>query len=696
MKRILVFFSLFVISPTFFQGEIKAQNLPQILNDLKGKLGEITIDKTTYNQNIEIQDEAKCKIRYESTAVSEKGESTKTAYEFYISDIDKNTLLRKPSGKKFFVSLYLNNKQKFIRYFKDDKFEAYTDNVEIMVLGSDVAQNVIDLLKSAIPLVKTSEKTWNTAPEALSWLQTNIGEVKDKTGAKQQSFTFDSKNPNLLELTVKSTDSKGGTVEEKYNWNITDLNKSKIGVKISGSTMNVTLETKNSDKYIRYMKGADLQNYVSAIEIGSDDIEQARNVIAAFNVAYDKSKPKVAEFKTVQAALDFVKANVGETSGDQKARQQKIEFTTGNAAKCTFVASETDSKGKTITNQYEFYLTDAEPTVTFKVSGKKVIIPVLMLSKNKYIRYTKDNALQNYVEDLEIYQTDIETARDVVAALSFAFKGSKETPVKFNTVAEAMKFIQGNIESATIGADQYKISFDGSTADPFASTYTAGKTDAKGVASEESFLFYPYLLDVNTIKVETEGKFLTVNSVVSGKKPLIKKIKKDQNSFISELSITCFDVKKAKDIASALRFLSANTTPKAKAFANKQAALDYIKQNVGDLSAGSKSIKQKFEVAEDNPCKINLTISTTDEKGKTVEEVYEFTLLDMNKQAVEFKPSGPNISVGFSCKNKQKLVKFYKDGAQQSFASDIELLCTDVEIARNISEALKYAIGLCE
>jgi hypothetical protein len=162
------------------------------------------------------------------------------------------------------------------------------------------------------------------------------------------------------------------------------------------------------------------------------------------------------------------------------------------------------------------------------------------------------------------------------------------------------------------------------------------------------------------------------------------------------LSIICFDVKKAKDIAAALRFLSANTTPKAKTFANKQAALDFIKQNIGDLTSGTKSIKQKFEVADDNPCKINFTINTTDEKGKTVEEVYEFTLLDMNKQAVEFKPAGPNMSIIFSCKNKQKLVKFYKDGAQQSFTSDIEILCTDVEVAKNISEALKFAMGLCE
>lgn len=695
MKRILIFFSLCMASSVFTNGNIEAQSFTKTMSDLKETMGEITIDKTIFNQSIEVLDETKGKIRYESVAVNDKGESSKTAYEFYISDIDKNTLIKKPSGKKFFVSLWLNNKQKFIKYYKDDKFEAYTDNIEMLVLGSDVAQNVIDLLKSAIPLVKNTEKSWATATEALNWLKANIGEVKDKTGSKQQTFSFQADNTNLLELAVSSTDSKGAVTEEKYFWNVTDLNKNKIGVKITGAVLNISIEIKNGDKFIRYLKGGELQNYISSLDIASDDIDHARNVISALNSAFDKSKAKVTEFKTTQAAMDFIKSNVGEAASDQKTRQQKIEFSTGQALKCTFIADEADSKGKTISNQYEFYVSDADPNLVFKVSGKKIIIPLLMTGKNKYIRYTKDNNLQNYVEDLEIFQPDIETARAVVTALSSLIKGSKETPAKFNSVPEAMKFLQTNIEGAAVGTDQYKISFEGSTSEPFASNYLTSKTDAKATV-DENFLFYPYLLDVNSIKVETSGKYLTVTSVVSGKKAFVKKIKKDQTSFVNELSIMCFDVKNAKDVAAALRFLSANTTPKAKTFANKQAALDFVKQNIGDVTAGTKSIRQKFEVADDNPCKINYTITTTDDKGKTVEEIFEFTLLDINKQIVDFKPVGSNVSVVLSCKNKQKLIKAYKDGAQQSFASDIELLCTDVEVAKNLSEALKIAAGLCE
>jgi hypothetical protein len=694
MKRFLVFFSLYFVYSIFFVVAVKAQKLDDIISGLKTNLGEVIIDKTTYNQSIEFVDEAKGKVRYESVAVTEKGEMTKSAYEFYIPDIDKNTLVRKPSGKKFFVTLWLNNKQKFIKYYKNDNFEAYTDNLEIQVMSPDMAQNVIDLLKSAIPLIKNAEKTWNTAAEALSWLQANIGNVKQKAGEKQQSFSYTT-NTNLVELTVNEPDAKGTQIEEKFNWNVTDLNKSKILVKVAGTTLLVTLETKNSDKYIRYEKGGVLQNYVSGLEIASDDIDHARNIIAAFNAVVDKSKPVVPVFKTQQAALEYLKTHVGEVASEKKL-VQKIDFGGETSTFCTLSADETDSKGKVVTSVYEFYLADASPAVVFRVSGKKIIVPVKMAGENEYVRYTKDKLVQNYVNEVEIYMNDIETAREAVVALTTAVKASAAAPMRFNTVAEAMKFIQSHVEDGIINGEQYNISFEGRATEPYGSTYTIHKTDTKGVATSDSFVFYPYTLDVNNVKVETSGKYLAVNVLMAGKKPYVKKIRNNQSSFGSELSIMCFDVKKAKDIASAFRFLSANTTPKGSAFANRQAALDFVQNKTGETTASGKTIKQKVEQANDNPCKITVTVTTTDDKGKTTEEIYEFTLLDINKQVIEYKPVGPNVVVTLSCKNKQKLIKFYKDGDQQSFTSDVELLYTDIDVARNISDAVRMAAGLCE
>jgi hypothetical protein len=47
-------------------------------------------------------------------------------------------------------------------------------------------------------------------------------------------------------------------------------------------------------------------------------------------------------------------------------------------------------------------------------------------------------------------------------------------------------------------------------------------------------------------------------------------------------------------------------------------------------------------------------------------------------------------------KNKNKLVKVYKNGVQQAYGSDIEIIEDDVDTARNLVEALKGAIIKCE
>jgi len=58
--------------------------------------------------------------------------------------------------------------------------------------------------------------------------------------------------------------------------------------------------------------------------------------------------------------------------------------------------------------------------------------------------------------------------------------------------------------------------------------------------------------------------------------------------------------------------------------------------------------------------------------------------------------SGKRVEVSLTCKNKVKLVKVYKNGAQQAWESDVVIETEDVETAKNIAEAFKSAIAQCE
>jgi hypothetical protein len=699
MKTLLPRLACIVVLTVITIFNAKSQNkLSQSLASIKEKVQDVQLDKTTFKQSIEILDESKGKLSLVSGEVDEKGKASNERYEFYVSDIDKNTIIRKTSGKKLFISLTINNNQKFIKHFREDKLESYTNNLEILLSGTDAAQELVDLFKEAIPLVTSGQKGWNTNAEALNWLKNNITKINSGSGTFEQSFSFGEPKDYLAVFTVKKTDQKGVSAEEKYEFSILDINIKNLVVKVSGPQLSVVLETKASDPYIKYTKNNEQQNFVNDFEIIAEDIDQARNIIAAFSSAIEKSKSVMPDFGTLQKSLEFIVKNTTELTIEKKKVTQKISFLTGDGTKSTFIYIEPDSKGKPVEEKYEFYLSDFDAnSLNLKVSGKKITILPSVKNKAKYIKYFKDNVLQDFQYEIGIIVSDIETARELLEAFRAAIKGSETKPASWKNNAEAMTYLTSTIKGEPIGPDIYKLNFSSISTDPLNIRYLVGKTDAKGVVTEQTYEFYPYMLDPGMIKIASSGKYLNVEVSVASKKLFVKVFKDGkQQSFDDGIKIMAFDARQAQDIAEAIKFLAVNSKPKDKVWGDKQSVVKFIMENVGDIKVGGDEIKQKLEIINNDPCRISLTTATTDDKGKTTEEIFEFTLTDMNKILVDVKVSGKNVAVTIPCKNKQKLVKAYKNGVLQAWGSEAEIAAGDIETAKNVAEAFKSAITQCE
>jgi hypothetical protein len=672
--------------------------LSQSLASIKEKVQDVQIDKSTYKQSIDILDESKGKLSFVSVLVDEKGKTAKESFEFYVSDIDKNTIIRKTSGKKLFINLSINNNQKFIKHFKEDKLDSYTNYLEILLSGADAATELANLFKTAIPLVSSGEKEWNTNADALNWLKNNISKINSGPATVEQSFSFGDSKGYLVSFTVKKTDQKNVSTEEKYEFSVLDIDKKNLAVKISGTQLSVSVETKGNEHYIKYTKNNEQQSFDNEFEIIAEDIDQARNIIAAFSTAIEKSKSVIPDFGSLQKSLDFITKNTTELTLEKKTLSQKINFTPGNGTKSIFTYAEPDSKGKSIEERYEFYLSDIDAnSLNFKVSGKKITIVSISKNKTKFIKYYKDNALQDFQNEVDILTTDIETSREMVEAFKAAIKSSETQPATWKNIGDAITYLTSTIKGETIGTDIFKLDFSSVSTEPLNVKYVQGKTDAKGISGEQSFEFYPYMLDPGTVKIGSSGKYLNVEASVNNKKAFVKVFKEGkQQAFDDGIEIMAFDAKQAQDIAEAIKYLAGNGKPKDKAWADKQSAMKFITENVGDLKSEGTEVKQKIDFTNNDPCKISLTVSITDDKGKTTDEIYEFALSDMNKLMVDFKVSGKNVEVTLSCKNKEKLVKVYKNGAQQAWGTDVEIGAYDVETAKNIAEAFKSAITQCE
>ena len=678
--------------------DVKSQDkLSQTLASIKEKVQDVQIEKTTFKQSVDIIDEKKGKLSLVSVAVDDKGKAAKESFEFYVSDLDKNTIIRKTSGKKLFISLSINNNQKFIKHFKEDKHDSYISSLEILLSGTDAAQELMDLFKTAIPLVSTGEKAWDTNTDALTWLKENISKSNAGQTTLEQSFTYGEHKDYLVSFNVKKTDQKGVATEEKYEFSILDIGKKNLAVKVSGIQLSVTVETNGNKPYIKYTKNNEQQSYGNDFEIVTDDVDQARNIIAAFSTAIDKSKLVIPDFGTLQKSLDFITKNTSDLTLEKKTLKQAINFIPGNGTKSVFTYAEPDSKGKSIEERYEFYLNDLDTgNLNFKVSGKKISIVCLSKNKTKFIKYYKDNILQDYQNEIGILTADIETSREMVEAFKSAIRGSQTKPSEWKSIGEAIDYLTKTLIGETIGSDIFKLNFSSISPEPLNVRYVQGKTDSKGVMSEESFEFYPYMLDPGTVKIGSGGKYLTIEVSVSGKKLFVKTFKEGkQQAFDDKIELMAFDSRQAQEISEAIKYIG-NSKPKDKVWSDKQSVIKFITENVGDIKSEGKEVKQKIGLVNNDPCRISLTVSSTDDKGKTTDEIYEFTLTDMNKALVDLKVSGKKIEVTIPCKNKEKLVKVYKNGEQQAWGSEAKLEAADVETARNVAGAFRSAITQCE
>ncbi|MGE5406651.1 MAG: hypothetical protein ACM3NR_02970 [Methanosarcina sp.] len=672
--------------------------LSQSLASIKGKIQDVQIDKTTFKQSIDILDEIKGKVEFSSSVIDEKGKTTKDVYEFYISDIDPNTILRKTSGKKLFISLTVNNNQKFIKHSRDDKPESYTSNMEILFSDADGAQELANTFKTAISLVKPVQKAWNTNTDALNWLRSNIVKITSGSDTFEQSFSFGEPKKYLVSFGMKKTDQKGLSTEEKYEFNLLDINKKELGIKITGSQLAVSVETNEKNRYIKYYKNNEQQNFDNSFQIISDDLDNARNIISALTTAIEKSQQVFPDLGNLSKSIDYITKNTIDVTSENKKRGQKINFTTGKGTKSILTCSEADSKGNVVEERYEFYLNDIDAnSLNFKINGKKIIIPVISKNNTRFIKYFKDNTVQDFQNEIGILTSDIETSRELVEAFKTAVKNSQAQPPVWKNINEAIAYLAASVTGETIGSEIYKLNFSAIASEPVNLRYVENKTDSKAANVEQTLEFYPYMLDPGVVKITAQGKYLKVTALVKNKKSYVKVYNNGlQQSFDNELSIIAFDARQAQDLAEALKYIINNAVEKNLSWKDKQSAMKYIIENTGAIKNDKKEINQKINLVNNDPCKISCTISTTDDKGKTVDEIYEFALSDINKQVAGFSVSGRNVSISLTCKNKGKLVKVYKNGEQQSWGTSVEISATDIESAKNLVEAFKAAVSMCE
>jgi hypothetical protein len=118
----------------------------------------------------------------------------------------------------------------------------------------------------------------------------------------------------------------------------------------------------------------------------------------------------------------------------------------------------------------------------------------------------------------------------------------------------------------------------------------------------------------------------------------------------------------------------------------------YFRSNIKELVVDDVTLKQSLEPVEDGSNKFKYTVIEVTPKASGGEEVYEFNLSDVNPSSITTEVKGKWLYVAMETNLKSKIIKAYKDGKIQPYASGLKFAVNDVDVARNLVSALAKAV----
>ncbi len=693
MKHKDSFFSILYLSVLLLiPALLTAQDPVSWLSDFTG---DIAGSSSTFNYTFSTVDGNACKLKIEEKETDKKGKVTSTDWVFYLSDLDPSALTFKPSGKEIKVSLKIRNSQKFITESENGDFSGYTDEVPLTMSEVDKARAFIDAIKAHTGTCKQTDRAWNSPEEAFSWLIENVKSSDNSGTSYEQSFSKGSK-PYMATLKTESTDSKGTKNTVTRIFDLSDLNPNGITLVVSGKSLKVEIPVRDKNYFITEKTGDDGISFARDMEIYADDIETARNTVNALNYLVTNTKAERPEWKGYSEALGFVKDNVGESSSSGKTYQQSLTFDASSSGAVSFSTTVTDSKGNSSQETSTLYLNDIQTPVSLNVSSRGAYLQIDTKNKNKYIKQTTDNNIEPWASSVKLYVDDIDMARNLEGALEFAIKNSSPGDPGLNSVASAITWLQKNVTGVTT---------DGETTNQALSVVPASEnrivldivTPGSNGATDVTEQYWIYPEDISTgdnaIKVSSKKLFVPLST---GKLSYVRYIKNsDLQNYTKSVDVLFDDVRMAAYFTQAIDVLVKNSKVESRLMKDNAAAFAFLTSHIKKIDEG-QVYDQKIEKTEGSDCKLRYTLNSTDSKGATTEYAWEFVLSDIDPSASGITVSGKDVRVSLVTKNKQKLIKPYKNGEAQNFGYDTDIQANDILEAKKILAAFVTMANGCK
>lgn len=389
----------------------------------------------------------------------------------------------------------------------------------------------------------------------------------------------------------------------------------------------------------------------------------------------------------LKASLDKVKSYVKELKTEKTSVNQQLSYSDTTPFNVKVVITNTDAKGKSIEETYEFNL-GLMGEVRRSVSSKEIKIEMNSLKGQKVVRYSKGEIMQNYENKIELLSDNIDDARELEKSIKEAIimaKAAWESSVKLpkDDLGGLQSWFEQNVKEVTAEKKVFKQSLRKSGTYKDRASYYLEENEAKKNIETQSDFSWGDLND-GSAELKISGKEIYVTA-------------KAKNDYIRNLQGGIL-----KGYNDELKFYASNPSEGSMLLMAIQKIIPAAKKElqtrlvkVASKEEGFKILKDRIKDFKINESEYALKIAQTclttynlksDIKGKAIEEDFKFNFADL----IDYKLSVSKELIKISAKviDSKKYIQYTKDGTLQNYDSKIDFIFGELEDARYSIEAL--------
>jgi hypothetical protein len=553
------------------------------------------------------------------------------------------------------------------------------------------------VLTSSITRAQSSAELTNQLKAVSAALKTVP--TADRTYA--QTMMADGQRPYLLAFKTTQTDKKGVSKDLAYELNLSDIDANGIIYEPKKDVIQVTLKTNRGVDFIREKEADQTTGYTDRILLYAENVDNARALAEALRKAVPMAT-KLTDGRLQigtgpDALANWLKTNVvTATSGPETYQQSASPVAGGNPLKMRMVQQKTGAKSSP-EDVYELNLGDLdEKTVELTVKGQWLLLEASTRNRNSYIRAWRDGKPQSNGKAVSFYFADLEKARDGRAVLQkllpAAAQKQRDMAPAYGSSVSALKTVSAAVRD--VGAAEGRLG-QKLTADCGAvlTLDISGKT-----AARDEYRFNWADLNEKSVKISASGKgFFTLSVGSANRTKYVEHRRNDQlQNYTDEIEILAEDIETLRYLPTLLEkaIVECRAARKVVVPAGAlPAKVAYIAQRVpASVPEGKNTLSQTLDVS--GGCALKLTQSRNDGK-KSTELIYELNLVEIDPGQVQIEVSGAELSVVLATRNKQKIIKTYKNGTPDNYVPTVSIRVGSIEAAMQMQEALRQATELC-